>query len=224
MDEGRKTPAKVCYFVLSLCFTTACTRSQPSSSQREQPDLKETTGWINQTYNPRPGEISFRNHGVYEAQILKNGIYVTLDRKTASLHLDDCVATLEIKQEPNLQMSSEITVTETQTFNLADIDPTRIKVEKLASTSDAMICDKDPNLQLECDEAEIGLHTRNENQAIKSHRVSEYPKLTGSDHMHVRDSMDDSAFIFVNDLEYLPRLVTALRRGIELCGGKPSSF
>jgi hypothetical protein len=57
--------------------------------------------------------------------------------------------------------SSEIVVTESQTFNLSDIDPTRIKVEKLASASDAMICDKDASLQLPCDEAEIGLNTRN---------------------------------------------------------------
>jgi hypothetical protein len=202
----------------------ACTHSQPSPSQPEQPDLKETSEWISQTYNPRPGEISFKNRGVYEAQMRKNGTYVTLDRKTASLHLDGCVATLEVKQEPNLQMSSEMVLTETQTFDLADIDPTRIKVEKLASTSDAMICDNDANLALACDEAEIGLHTRNEKQVIKSHRVLEFPKLTGSDHINVSDSMDDSAFVFVNDLDYLPRLVTALKRGIELCGGKPSSF
>jgi hypothetical protein len=224
MDEGRKTAAALCYLILSVCFMPACTHSQRLQSQPEQPDLKETSEWINQTYNPRPGEISFKNRGVYEAQLRKNGIYVTVDRKTSSLRLDGCVATLEVKQEPNLQMSSEIVATETQTFNLADIDPTLIKVEQLASTSDAMICDKDPNLQLECDEAEIGLHTRNQKQAIKSHRVAEYPKLTGSDHMNVSDSMDDSAFVFVNDLAYLPRLVTALKRGIELCGGKPSSF
>jgi hypothetical protein len=224
MDEGRKTAAALCYLVLSVCVLPACTHSKPSPSQPEQPDLKETSEWINQTYNPRPGEISFKNRGVREAQLRKDGKFVTVDRKTASLRLDGCVATLEVKQQPNLQMSSEIVMTETQTFNLADIDPTRIKIEKLDSTSDAMICDKDPNLQLECDEAEIGLHTRNEKRAIKSHRVAEYLKLTGSDHMNVSDSMDDSAFVFVSDLDYLPRLVTALKRGIELCGGKPSSF
>jgi hypothetical protein len=185
------------------------------SSRPKQPDLSETAEWINGTYNRR---------GVYDAQALRNGIYVTLNRRTASLHLDGCAAILDEKQQPNLEMSAEIVVNETQIFNLADIDPTRIKVEKLASTYDATVCDSDASPQLPCDEAVIGLHTRNEKQAIKSHRVQEYPKLTGADHINVSDSMDDSAFIFVNDLDYLPRLVAALKRGIELCGGKSSSF
>ena len=44
-----------------------------------------------------------------------------IDQK-ASLHLDGCEAKLEEKQQPNLEMSSEILVTETQSFNLADIE------------------------------------------------------------------------------------------------------
>jgi hypothetical protein len=201
-------------------LSAACTRSHSSSSQAEQPDLKETIEWINQTYNPLP---SYKNHSVRESQVVENGIYVTIDRKTTILRLDGCAATIEEKQDPNLRLSTDVhLVTETETFNLGDIDPTRIKVEKIAGTAAAMRCDINPDLT--CDEAEIGLHTRNQKQAIKDHRVMEYPKETGAAHMSVTDSLDDSAFLFVNDLEYLPRLVTALKHGIELCGGKPSSF
>jgi hypothetical protein len=208
-------------FAVSL--SVACTRSHSSSSQAEQPDLKETIEWINQTYNPDPDKISYKNHGVFDSQTVEKGIYVTLDRKRTTLRLDGCAATIEEKQDPNLRMSTDVhLVSETETFNLGDIDPTRIKIEKVASTADAMLCDDAPTST--CDEADIGLHTRNQKEAIKSHRVMEYPKLTGADHMSVTDSMGDSAFLFVNNLEYLPRLVTALKHGIELCGGKPSSF
>jgi len=113
-------------------------------------------------------------------------------------------------------------VTETQTFNLGDIDPSQIKVEKVASTAAATRCDAAPTFA--CDEAVIGLHTSKQKQAIKSHRVMEFPKVAGADHMSVSDSMDDSAVLWVNNLEYLPRLVAALKHGIELCGGKPSAF
>lgn len=205
-------------FAVSL--SVACTRSH---SQAEQPDLKETIEWINQTYNPDPGKISYKNHGIYESQLTENGIYVTIDRTNTILRFDGCVATIETTQDPNLRLSTDMhLVSDTQTFNLSDIDPSRIKVEKVASTASASRCEMFPNSP--CDEAVVGLHTRNQKQAIKSHRIVEFPKLAGADHMSVSDSMDDSAFLWVNDLEYLPRLVTALKHGIELCGGKASSF
>lgn len=207
-------------FAVSL--SVACTRSHSSPSQAEQPDLKETIEWINQTYNPLPGEISYKNHGVYESQVVENGIYVTIDRKRTILRLDGCFATIEGKQDPNWRLSTDMVSSETEAFSLADIDPSRIKVEKIASTAAATLCDAAPTFT--CDEALIGLHTRNQKQAIKTHRVAEFPKLAGADHMSISDSMDDSAVLWVNDLEYLPRLVTALKNGIELCGGKPSSF
>jgi hypothetical protein len=214
--------AALCCVTVFFCFAVAC-KSHPTHSQPEQPDLKETIEWINQTYNPLPGEISNKNHGVFESQTTENGIYVTIDRTNTILRFDGCAATIETAQDPNLRLSTDMhLVSDTQTFNLSDIDPSRIKVEKVASTASASLCEMFPNSA--CDEAVIGLHTRNQKQAIKGHRVTKFPKLTGADHMSVRDSMDDSAFLWVNDLEYLPRLVTALKHGIELCGGKPSSF
>jgi len=77
---------------------------------------------------------------------------------------------------------------------------------------------------LTCDQADVGLHTRNDRPLIKSKRILEFPKLTGPDHRNIEEKMDDSVFLYVNDLDYLPRLVGALKREVELCGGKPSPF
>jgi hypothetical protein len=222
MKYGLSQTALHCCFVLSVCLMVGCTRSHSSSSQPEQPDLKKTVEWINQTYNPRPERLQDR--GVYEKRVHQNGIYVTVNRYTTTLHLDGCVATLGEKQDPNLKESSEMVFTDTRTFNLGDIDPSRITVEKLASTYYGMGCVDEPDSQLPCDEAHISLPTSNEKRAIKVHHVAEFVKLTGSEHLSVSDSLDDYTYLYVSDLDYLPRLVTALKRGIELCGGKPSSF
>jgi hypothetical protein len=197
-----------------VCFTD-CTGSR--SAQSTGPTLTETTDWINDTY---------KNHGVSYKQLTKNHIFETQDVKTTTLHIDGCVATLEERQEPNRPMSTEVIfVSDLQTFNWADIDPSHIKVQINSSHDFGMLCD-DPNMNqnLSCDQADIGLHTRNDRPLIKSKRIVEYPKLSGADHRNVRETTDDVAFLFVNDLEYLPRLVTALKREIELCGGKPSAF
>ncbi len=218
--KKRISPLAVC----CLLAVSACTESHSKSARTVNPDLKETTDWINQTYNPRPGEIYYKNRGVYESQVVRGKLNVTVDRKTTNFHIEGCRATLEENQTPGLELSSEVVRTAVQTFELSDIDSAAIKVEKLDSTAAGMLCDKNPNLNLTCDEAEIGLHTRNDRRAIKTHLTLEYPNLKGSDHQNISDSMDDSAFLFVNDLEYLPRLVAALKREIELCGGKPSAF
>jgi hypothetical protein len=96
----------------------------------------------------------------------------------------------------------------------------------MASTVYGMRCDSNLNLGLEqlCDEADIILPTRNEKRTITIHNVTEFPHFTGLDHEVMSDRLGDTAYLYVSDLDYLPRLVAALKRGIELCGGKPSSY
>lgn len=208
-------------FCLLLCFLlvfAGCNRARPTQSAG--PMLKETTDWINDTYNPRPGEMSYKNHGINWKE-LKNA---TQDEWTTSLHIDNCVALIEAKQTPGFPLAAEaFTVSDTQYVNMADIDPSRITIEITSSQAYGMRCD-DPNLRLNCNQADIGLHTRNDRRLIKSKRVVEYPKLKGADHRNISDTMEDSTYLYVNDLEYLPRLVAALKREIDLCGGKPSPF
>jgi hypothetical protein len=148
----------------------------------------------------------------------------TQDERTTSLHIENCVATIEEKQTPAFPMAAErVLVSDLETVNMAHIDPSRIKTEITASEAFGMLCN-DPNLKLNCNQADIGLHTRNDHRVIKSKRIDEYPKLTGADHRSVSETMEDSAYLYVDDLEYLPRFVAALKREIELCGGKPSPF
>jgi hypothetical protein len=210
-------------FCLLTCFITSlagCNRSVATQSAA----LRETTDWINDTYNPRPGEISYRNHGVKRWQLIKDRMYQTQNESTTSLHIENCVGTIEEKQTPGYPMASEVVlISDLQTVNMSDLDPSHIKTETTASDEYSMKCD-DPNLNVTCDQADIGLHTRNDRRLIKSRQIREYPKLTGADHRNVSDVMEDSTYLFVNDREYLPRFVAALKKEIELCGGKPSAF
>jgi hypothetical protein len=164
--------------------------------------------------------------GVSYKLLKKNNIFETQDVRTTTLHIDGCVATLEEKQEPNWPLAVELVlVSNLQTFNWADIDPSRIKVQVTSSEAYGRLCnDPDLNQTMNCDQAEIGLNTRNDRPLIKRKRIVEYPKLAGVDHRNVDETMDDSAFMYVNDLEYTKRLVAALKREIELCGGKSSPF
>src|SRR5579862_8588974 len=86
-----------------FCFSIACTHSRS-----EGPNLKETIEWINQTYNPSPEEMSYKNHGIYESQVLENSVYVTVDRKSTILRLNGCAVTIEGKQDPNRRMSADL--------------------------------------------------------------------------------------------------------------------
>ena len=196
-----------------------CNRSQSTG-----PSLKETTDWINDTYNPRPDEISYKNHGVNSSELTKDNTYETQDERTTTMRIEGCVATIEEKQLPGLPLSKDVVLMRArQTFNMGDIDPSRIKIEKTASHEAALMC-SDANPNLTCDQADIGLHTHNDRPLIKVKRMYEYPDLKGSDHNEVNETTEDSAYLFVNDLDYLPRFVAALKREIELCGGKPSAF
>ena len=213
--------ARLRFFCLLGCLTLSvadCNRTR--SIQDSGPALKETTDWINDTYNPLPNELSYKNHGINWKELKQ----ATQDERTTSLHIENCVATIEEKQTPGFPMATEeVMVSDLQTVNMADLDPSRIKTEITSSEAYGMLCD-DPNLKLNCNQGDIGLHTRNDRSLIKSRRILEFPKLTGSDHRNVSDTTDNSAFLYVNDLEYLPRFVAALKREIELCGGKPSPF
>lgn len=205
--------------VILLCLLgAACTKSP--SPQDSGPSLKDTTDWINDTYNPHPGQMTYKNHGINWRETNN----ATQDEVTTTLHIENCVATIEEKQNPNFPLAAEVvTVNNLQTVNMADLDSARFKTEITSSAAYGMVCN-DPNLHLNCNQADIGLHTRNDRSVIKSHLIIEYPKLKGADHRNVSDTMSDTAYLFVNDLEYLPRLVAALKREIELCGGKPSPF
>jgi len=204
-------------FCFSLCLVSCFAGCNSSRATQSDPTLKETTDWINDTYN---------RHGVSYKQLTKNHVFETQDVERTTLHIDGCVATIEQNQEPNWPMASKVVlVSNLQTFNMADIDPSRIKVQVNSSQAYGMLCDDpDINRTLNCDQADIGLHTHNDRPLIRSKRIVEYPKLTGADHRNVSDTQEDVAFLFVNDLEYLPRLVAALKKEIQLCGGKPSPF
>ncbi len=206
---------------LSLCLMSSCIGCNKSrGTQSAGPTLKETTDWINDTYNPRPDEMTYKNHGINWKQLK----YETQDERTTSLRIENCVATIEAKQTPGFPMATEqVLISELQIVNMGDLDPSRIKTEITASEAYGMHCD-DPNLNLNCNQADIVLHTRNERRLIKNRRIVEYPKLTGTNHRNVSETMEDSTFLYVNDLEYLPRFVAALKREIELCGGKPAPF
>ncbi len=207
-------------FCVLLCLLSASAGCNKARPQAAGPTLKETTDWINDTYNPRPGEMTYKNHGINWKELK----HATQDEQTTTLHIVNCVATIEEKQTPGFPMAAErVLVSDLETVNMADLDPSRIKTEITASEAYGMLCN-DPNLNLNCNQADIGLHTRNDHRVIKSKRIDEYPKLTGADHRTVNEAMEDSAYLYVNDLEYLPRFVAALKREIELCGGKPSPF
>jgi hypothetical protein len=207
---------RICLLLCLVSLFAGCDRSGPTQSAA----LKETTDWINDTYNPRPGEMSYNNHGINWMELK----HATQNERTTSLHIENCVATIEEKQTPGFPMASEqVLVSDLQTVKMADLDPSRIKTEITSSEAYGMRCD-DPNLNLNCNQADIGLHTYNDRRLIKGRRILEYRKLTGPDHRNVSDTTEDSTYLFVNDLEYLPRFVAALKKEIELCGGKPSAF
>jgi hypothetical protein len=208
--------ATLCSLALSI-FMVNCTPSHSAHSQPEQPNLKETIEWINQTYNP-PSESSSKR-GVF---VLRDRNHVDMRLERTFLRLDGCAATIEARQDPNLEMSSESVTSTTWTFNLGDIDPA-IEVEKEASFDFTEPCDTEPKSPNVCDETTFILNTRNQKQAIKMHEVTEYLKRA-NDRQETTDRMIDWAILYVNDLEYAPRLAAALKRGIELCGGRPSSF
>ena len=206
--------------LLLLCVMGSMSCTKSPSPRDNGPSLKETTDWINDTYNPHPEQMTYKNHGINWREIN----HATQDELTTSLHIENCVATIEEKQNPNFPMAAEaFTVSNVQTVNMADLDPSRFKTEITSSESYGMLCN-DPNLHLNCNQADIGLHTRNDRSVIKSHHIIEYPKLKGAEHQNVSDTMGDTVYLYVNDLEYLPRLTAALKREIELCGGKPSPF
>jgi len=133
----------------------ACTQSHSAHSQPEQPDLKETIEWINQTYNPSSEPSS--KHCVF---VLRNKSYVDIQRSRTVLRLDGCAATIEAKQDPNLEMSSESVTSTTWSFNLGDIDPA-IEVENNASDNFPEPCDTEPKSANVCDEAAVvGAHQK----------------------------------------------------------------
>lgn len=202
--------------LLSFAFVSYFTGCKGTHSvQSTGPSLNETTDWINDTYD---------RHGMSHRQLMKNGILETQDVRTTTLHIDSCVATLEEKQQPDWPMAAEVVlVSDVQTFNFADIDPARITLRVNSSENGGMLCDES-NQTMNCDQADMGLHTRNDRPLIKNKQILEYPKLTGADHRNSAEGNNDTAYLFINDLKYLPRLVAALKREIELCGGKPSPF
>lgn len=172
MIECRKlTRIALCALSSVVLVLTGCTQSHSADSG---PALKETTDWINDTYNRR---------GINSMELIKNGIYQTQDERTTSLHIDNCVATVEEKQTPGFILSSDVVlISDIQTFNLADIDLSHIKIEKTSSHDDGMACDNGTFPNMTCDQADIGLHVRNDRPLIGSKRVVECPKLKGVDH------------------------------------------
>ena len=70
------------------------------------PTLKETGDWINDTYNPRPGELSYKSHGVSYKLLKKNNIFETQDVRTTTLHIDGCVANTRRKTRTQLAFGS----------------------------------------------------------------------------------------------------------------------
>jgi hypothetical protein len=121
---------RICLLLCVTSFFVGCNRSPASRS--DSPTLKETTDWINDTYN---------RHGVNWSQLMKNGTYQIQDERMTSLHVENCVATVEGKQRPGLPLSSDVfMVSNVQTLRLVDIEPIAIEDRKSSSRDNGWVC------------------------------------------------------------------------------------
>ncbi len=75
------------------------------------------------------------------------------------------------------------------------------------------------------DPADIQIHTiiRGQSAAVTFHTRNYIEKITDTSSAHSSDELISRYDFFTND-RFAPRFAQALKRAVELCGGKPSSF
>jgi hypothetical protein len=176
------------------------------SVQRHR-ELAETLLWMDQTYNSHDGGHNFgKGHGSVVVSSETGEIAIRM----RFVRLGGCKILIKEFWYEN--------PVDTYTLTLCDIDPVSIKVTtfdrreiSLTDTSCA-----DPKLvtllHLNCDSADIGFLTTDGAHVIKEDRMGDPPKPT------------NKAGLLVDDVAYAQRLAKALKRAVELCGGKPSNF
>jgi hypothetical protein len=191
-------------------------------------DLGETLLWMDQTYNPHEGGDNLgQGHG-WEIHYLRKGTVEEVTEKfnTTFTHGGGCKIVLRSETLPAGVFEETPSVT-TYKLNLSDIDPGSIKIKTYDMHKDVFSC-ADPDqvklFELNCDNAEIEFLTRNGAAVINEDTVRTFTKLTGSDHESRRVSKTNKGWLVVDDVPYAQRLAKALKRAVELCGGRDSRF
>jgi len=197
------------------------------SVQRNR-DLAETLRWIDQTYNPHEGGDNFgQGHG-WEIHYLRKAQAeeVTQKFKMTFVRLGGCNIAINSETLPE-GIYRETPSIHKYKVNLCDIDPDSIKIKAYDLHKDVFSC-ADPDqvklYELNCDNAEIELLTRNGATTISEDGVKTFTNLTGKDHELRTTSQTNKCWLIVDDVSYAQRLAKALKHAVELCGGKPSKF
>lgn len=160
-------------------------------------DLSETQEWMEQTYNK--GHLKF-GYG-HLASVSAGAVNTTL---TSTISYDGCKMT--IHSEGYSKSGLDLNGTETDTFNLFDIDPQTIALKVFDSRFPNSWQD-DCSTVISCDGAWIAFEARNEAATIRR-----------------GDKSYSFSDLVSNDVDYAKRFAKALRHAVELCGGKPSKF
>jgi hypothetical protein len=204
-------------------------------SKREDPALSDTLEWMDNTYNPHEGVSEAYGHG-------KTGWYAPVQQSsqasaiseylvsgsTETFSANGCQISLRFQGNPSASTSAEILNLSLYTFKLGDMNPQSIKVNTYSHMGGFRCENYDPeqlkDYQMNCDHAEITLSTRNAAPLIDEESHATFIKLKGTDHESSSKSRGSSAFFEVDDVEYAARFAKALRKAVELCGGKASPY
>jgi hypothetical protein len=110
--------------------------------------------------------------------------------------------------------------------NLADIDPTSIKASAIIHDWDITTA-KGPD-QIDKDHPYVWVHIRTANDADSVTEFTPVPNDAASaSGRFKKTNFHEVGFPpegIAVEPEYAPRLISALRHAVELCGGKPSTF
>lgn len=204
---------------VSILFSVALA----GCNARQGPSLSETLLWMDQTYNPHPGGanagLGHGNQSVYSVQKLESSFAETFTHK-------GCELTIYRQTEP-VGVWHSMPSSESETFNLRDIDPQSIKVYRIDSHYGFADCASPQDVKLynlSCDEGEVIFSTRNNSPVIAEHGSTIFEELQGADHVAKRQSTESQAAFISDDGQYAMRFTKAFKHAVELCGGRPSPF
>lgn len=240
-------------FALSLCapcFAQAKPQAEP------QPTLQETFDWMTSTLRPSEGNNWYIHRPYsqpYPKQWIEEDINPFHQEIIKEISHDKCrmrVVVDVIDNDMGTLLGLQLYETETDTFELKDIDPSTIKVtnscepiETATGKTAPFNCDDEAGLQMEFGtrNAQPSIHREGVNSSYQSQHGIKKP-VNGIDQLckadpkypycpsAMKSNAKDEPTNVTSDTPvfhtpaYTKRFIKAFRHAVELCGGKPSTF